>query len=296
HEGKAEWGREVERLKLIHRPDFDDLIYDFRTMAERVNARLKDEFGARFLRVRGALKVKSHLMFGIVALAIRSSLDERGGGGVGRGLWRDRGCGASDEGRAKHDRTRSEGSAGSGLADRTSATQGRRQSSVDDERPTLLEDLQRLLDPATMSDPMRPLRWVSKSHDKLVTALRGMGDKVSSSTIPKLLAELKYCRHFNRKTKEGSNHPDRDAQFEYIQRQGRSVSGRRSTRDLGRHQEEGIARRIQEWRERLRAPGQADRGQHPRFREQGPGQGRPLRGLPTSALIRAMSVWESTMI
>ena len=57
HQAKAEWGREVERLKLIHRPDFDDLIYDFRTMAERVNARLKDEFGARFLRVRGALKV-----------------------------------------------------------------------------------------------------------------------------------------------------------------------------------------------------------------------------------------------
>ena len=46
-------------------PDFDDLIYDFRTMAERVSARLKDEFGARFLRVRGALKVKCHLMFGI---------------------------------------------------------------------------------------------------------------------------------------------------------------------------------------------------------------------------------------
>ena len=45
HEGKAEWGREVERLKLIHMSDFDDLIYDFRTMAERVNARLKDEFG-----------------------------------------------------------------------------------------------------------------------------------------------------------------------------------------------------------------------------------------------------------
>ena len=47
HQAKAEWGREVERLKLIHRPDFDDLIYDFRTMAERVNARLKDEFGAQ---------------------------------------------------------------------------------------------------------------------------------------------------------------------------------------------------------------------------------------------------------
>ena len=39
-------------------------------MAERVNARLKEEFGARFLRVRGALKVKCHLMFGILALAV----------------------------------------------------------------------------------------------------------------------------------------------------------------------------------------------------------------------------------
>jgi len=67
-----------------------------------------------------------------------------------------------------------------------------------------------------MGDPMRPLRWVSKSHDKLATALREMGHKVSSSTIPKLLEELKYCRHYNRKTKEGGKHPDRDAQFEYI--------------------------------------------------------------------------------
>ena len=58
HEAKAAWDREVERLKLIHMPDFDDRIYDFRTMAERVNARLKDEFGARFLRVRGAVKAK----------------------------------------------------------------------------------------------------------------------------------------------------------------------------------------------------------------------------------------------
>jgi hypothetical protein len=82
--------------------------------------------------------------------------------------------------------------------------------------PTLLEDLQRLLEPATMGDPMRPLRWVSKSHDKLATALRAMGHRVSSSSIPKLLEELKYCRHSNRKTKEGGKHPDRDAQFEYI--------------------------------------------------------------------------------
>src|SRR5208282_3221790 len=62
--------KEVERMKLIHMPDPDDVIFNFRTLAERVNARLKDEFGARSVRVRGAIKVKCHLMFGLVALAV----------------------------------------------------------------------------------------------------------------------------------------------------------------------------------------------------------------------------------
>ena len=57
-------------MKFIHMPDSDDTIYDFRTIVERVNGRLKDEFGGRFLRVRGAIKVKCHLMFGIVVLAV----------------------------------------------------------------------------------------------------------------------------------------------------------------------------------------------------------------------------------
>jgi len=59
---KEEWAAEVKRRALINMPDFDDPIYDFRTMAERVNGRLKDEFGGRFVRVRGAVKVKCHLM------------------------------------------------------------------------------------------------------------------------------------------------------------------------------------------------------------------------------------------
>ena len=57
-------------MKFIHMPDPDDVIFDFRTMAERINARLKDEFGARFVRVRGAIKVKCHLAFGLVALTV----------------------------------------------------------------------------------------------------------------------------------------------------------------------------------------------------------------------------------
>jgi hypothetical protein len=67
---KAEADAENKRRKLIHMPDPDKALYNFRTMAERVNARLKDEFGGRTIRVRGALKVKCHLMFGILALTV----------------------------------------------------------------------------------------------------------------------------------------------------------------------------------------------------------------------------------
>jgi hypothetical protein len=85
-----------------------------------------------------------------------------------------------------------------------------------DKDPTLLENLRRLVEPTTMGDPMRPLMWVSKSHAKLAAALREMGHKIADSSIPKLLGLLKYRRQVNRKTLEGSHHPDRDAQFEHI--------------------------------------------------------------------------------
>jgi hypothetical protein len=81
---------------------------------------------------------------------------------------------------------------------------------------TLLEDLGQLLEPATKGDPMRPLRWVSKSHAKLAAGLCAMGHQVSKSTIPKLLAALQYRRQVNRKTLESVRNPDRDAQFEHI--------------------------------------------------------------------------------
>ena len=81
---------------------------------------------------------------------------------------------------------------------------------------TLLDDLRRLLEPATMGDPMRPLLWVSKSHAKLADALRAMGHRLAKSSIPKLLGLLQYRRQVNRKTLEGSRNPDRDAQFEHI--------------------------------------------------------------------------------
>jgi len=82
--------------------------------------------------------------------------------------------------------------------------------------PGLLEDLRRLVEPATMGDPTRALLWVSKSHAKLAAALREMGHKIADSSIPKLLGLLSFRRQVNRKTLEGSHNPDRNAQFEHI--------------------------------------------------------------------------------
>ena len=84
---------------------------------------------------------------------------------------------------------------------------------------TLLDDLRRLVEPSTMGDPMRPLLWVSKSHAKLAAALKAMGHQVGRASIPKLLEKIGFRRHVNRKTREGKDHPDRDAQFEHINAQ-----------------------------------------------------------------------------
>ena len=85
-----------------------------------------------------------------------------------------------------------------------------------DSDPTLLEDLRRLVDGETRGDPERPLLWTSKSVRELAKALRELGHEVSYRTVARLLHELGYSLQANRKTKEGSQHPDRDAQFRYI--------------------------------------------------------------------------------
>jgi Rhodopirellula transposase DDE domain len=91
---------------------------------------------------------------------------------------------------------------------------GRKKASVKD--PNLLLDLERLLEPVTRGDPQSPLRWTCKSVRNLAEELRAQGHKVSHVLVAELLREQKYSLQANRKTKEGSSHPDRNAQFEYI--------------------------------------------------------------------------------
>jgi transposase len=87
---------------------------------------------------------------------------------------------------------------------------------VEETHPTLLTDLDALLDPVTRGDPMSPLRWTCKSTTKLARELRRNGHEVSQSTVWRLLDKLGYSMQSNRKSREGTDHPDRNAQFEFI--------------------------------------------------------------------------------
>jgi transposase len=82
--------------------------------------------------------------------------------------------------------------------------------------PTLVADLEKLVEPSTRGDPESCLRWTSKSVRKLAEELAGMGHEVSYPVVAELLHEAGYSLQANRKTKEGDSHPDRNAQFEHI--------------------------------------------------------------------------------
>jgi hypothetical protein len=81
---------------------------------------------------------------------------------------------------------------------------------------TLLADLEELVAPSTRGDPMAPLLWTAKSLRNLAAGLRGLGHRICHNVVADLLREMGYSLQANRKTREGTNHPDRDAQFGYI--------------------------------------------------------------------------------
>jgi len=82
--------------------------------------------------------------------------------------------------------------------------------------PSLMENLERLVEPLTRGDPESPLRWTCKSVRKLADELKAAGHEVSHNLVAQLLHTMGYCLQANRKTLEGSSHPDRNAQFEHI--------------------------------------------------------------------------------
>ncbi len=92
--------------------------------------------------------------------------------------------------------------------------------------PDLLKDLEALVDPVTRGDPTSPLRWTCKSTVVLAEALRGKGHDVSARTVERLLLKLAYSLQSVRKTREGRQSPDRDAQFQHINAKAKEFHAR----------------------------------------------------------------------
>jgi len=95
-----------------------------------------------------------------------------------------------------------------------------------DRDPHLVQALEALIDPDTRGDPMSPLRWTCKSTRQLAQVLSDDGHAVSHETVAQLLHQLGYSLQANANTQEGKQHPDRDAPFRYIARQGKYFQAR----------------------------------------------------------------------
>jgi hypothetical protein len=85
-----------------------------------------------------------------------------------------------------------------------------------DQDATLKRDLESLVEPVTRGDPESPLRWTCKSVRQLAAQLNRMGHRTSHRMVAEILHGMEYSLQANRKTLEGSSHPDRDAQFHHI--------------------------------------------------------------------------------
>jgi len=91
-----------------------------------------------------------------------------------------------------------------------------------DKQAGLVSAILQIVEPHTLGDPMKPLLWTSKSVRHIQEELKKQGFNVSHELIRQILKEQKYSLQTNRKTKEGGEHPDRDAQFEFINSQTKS--------------------------------------------------------------------------
>lgn len=95
---------------------------------------------------------------------------------------------------------------------------GAGRQSREGEQPQLISTLESLVEPTTRGDPESPLRWTCKSLSNLAGELHKQGFQVSHTKVGQLLKDAGYSLQANRKTREGKNHPDRDTQFQHINR------------------------------------------------------------------------------
>ena len=166
--------------------------------------------------------------------------------------------------------------------------------SVTETDPGVIATLLSLVEPSSRGDPESPLRWTTKSVRRLSESMSAAGHKVSPPTVAKLLKAQGFSLQANVKTVEGADHPDRDAQFAYLNDQRHRPSRHRRPGDQRGHQEEGTGRGLQE-----QGPGvAARRASRSRSRcttSSTPNWARPTRtGCTTSAPTPAGCRWAPT--
>ena len=122
---------------------------------------------------------------------------------------------------------------------------------IEETTPEIVAVLESLVDPVTRGDPESPLRWTSKSTRKLATELTAQGYAVSPQKVGQLLAASGYSLQATQKTIEGTDHPDRDEQFAFINDRVDTISRPRRPRDLRGYEEERVGRCVCEWRARM---------------------------------------------
>jgi len=110
----------------------------------------------------------------------------------------------------------SELESGKSLSDEKIRAPGGGRKKIAEKDPTLVSDLETLIEPTSRGDPESPLRWTCKSLRNLAGELQNMGHKVSHARVADMLHMLGYSLQANKKTIEGTEHPDRDKQFEHI--------------------------------------------------------------------------------
>jgi transposase len=169
-------------------------VIDEQAIGERFRLlREKDVLDERRRRLWAAAEAVSHGYGGIAAVARATGLDQET---VRRGVRELESGEVLDEGRVRR--------------------RGAGNKPIEETHPGIEEELERLVAPETRGDPCSPLRWTSKSAVKLVGALAERGYGVSDRTVLRLLKRLGYSLQANQKAREGSDHPDRDAQFAHI--------------------------------------------------------------------------------
>ncbi len=196
----------LARLLLRHRAEINAVLFDGGVLSLK---RGHGEHPAGEMRSPGADVERAH-----PALVGRV-------GGASPGAWRHCRGGPGDGPVADPDRSRPAGTAVGRPPGRVRRPGGGRKRRVDTD-VTLLSDLNALVEPVTAGAPDdSPLRWTSKSTRKLAVELQALGHSVSPRLVSGLLHELGYTLQANRKTREGTQHPDRDAQFHYLNDQVR---------------------------------------------------------------------------